>query len=509
MSTSLGLKFDKFIAVDSKSLHIAEKLGKLSTVLITKRNDHLVSPKWTAFNRGDDKQIAAYFGNASVLSFAKNYFTFQNRAGDFADRLHVYTWAHDKAQNPALIGGDTPQLDELKKINGKVQFTIDNTSKTIELNFTTKNSHTEIAAEFTTSLKKNNNNVAGFKDATVTWSSIYSAFVITAGASTKTISYAQSPTDGTDVSAQLGLLPADGARVVDAYVKVDTIVDVLEEISTRNDTYFFITFDFEVDTFDKDLMKIGEWVHQQKNQYCILYSSTKAELLKQPTYTNRLHGYNGLLIEYTPNLHTTNGKSAGLFSSVDFSKNRGNISYAYNQVDTFRNISVKEEDAYDTLTNPDKNRANGYVTVRRLTSGFTWYMPGNIMGTDTTHLNVYVANFVIMQLLQQGFASWLSNNKFPSISDSTALRLFSNSIMQQALAKALITPVDSLDVDEVQQLSSIFHNASDAEFNIVANGFYTEVGEFDAVNRCVNLKVAYVANVPIRKLCIKLHALRG
>lgn len=509
MSESLGLKFDKFITVDSKAISIVAKLGKLSTLLITKRNQYVTVPKWAKFSRGDDKQIVDMYGHASVLAFARNYFGFQNRASDFADTLHVYTWASDKEQLPALVGANTPPLDELKKVNGKISLTIDGTTKNIDVNLAGKNSHTEIATELQNAVRKNNNAVNGFKDATVAWSSIHNGFVVTAGAGTTFISYASTPTEGNDMSAKLGLSQGEGARLVEPYKKLDTLPHVLVEVSRRNDTYFFITFDFEVDTFDKDLLPIGEWVEASRGQYCVLYSTTQPSMLTQPTFTRKLHGFNGLVLEYTPNLRITNGKSAGIFSSTDYSKPRGNLSFIYNKIEAFRDVSIKDEDQYDTVTNPTKNRSNAYVTARRLTHGYTWYMPGNVMGGDTEHLNVYVSNFVITQYLQQGFAMWLTNNTFPSVSDSTAIQLYANSVMQQCLGIGLMTTVDSLDVDETQQLSATFRKVADATASLVSNGFYTEVGDFDAQQRCVNIKIAYIANVPIRKLCIKLHALRG
>lgn len=509
MQESLGLKFDKFISVDARSVQVSEKIGKLSTLLITKRHDSITTPKWAVYSREEQDTLPSVYGMASVYSFARNYFSFQNRVGDLPDKLHIYTWAQDKEQAPALVGGRTPSLDDLKKLNGKVSLTIGNVTKTIALNFTGKNSHTEIATEFATAIKKDNNSVDGFKDATVAWNSVHAAFVITAGAGSKSIHFVTTPSDGTDLSGSLGLSAGEGARIVEPYAKVETLAKVLQEVAKRNDTYFYVTFDAEFTNADADLLTAAQWVHDSRGQYCLIYCSSQVSLLTQSTYTHKYHNYNGLVLEYTPNLRLTNGKSAGIFSSVDYSKPRGNLSFAYNKIDVMQGISIKDEGEYDTLTNTAKNRANGYVTARRLTKGYTWYMPGNVMGTDTTHLNVYVGNFMISQLLQQGFATWLSNNSFPSTSDSTALRLFSNSVMQQALNIGLVAPVESLDPEEFQQLSAVFNTMQAAQQSLVANGFYTEIGSYDAAARCVNIIIAYMANVPIRKLCIKLHALRG
>lgn len=504
---SKGIKLDSLIKVESTPIEREGKLGKLSTLLITKRSDFVVVPKWVQIT--NYHEAVELFHHGSVSDFARNYFSTLNKSKDSPDVLHILTYAHDKAVPPTLIGGATPSLEQLKKINGKVKIRIDSTEKEITLNFANKNTHTEIATEFANALKLNNGAVNGFKDATATWSSIYNSFVIQAGTGASSISFVYS-SSGTDASLQTGLTADAGARIVEGYSKIDNLPALLKTISDRNDSYFFVTLDYELDNYPNDLTTIAEWVHNSNNNYCFIYSTTRTEITSQPTDTSRFHGYNGLVIDYLSNYRKQNGKTAGLCSSIDFSKTNGNINIAYSSVPEFQPYSIKEEAAYDIITNINKNRSNTYVTARRVTEGYTWYMQGNIMGTDTNYLNVYIASFVVKTKLQMDITGWLTHSKFPSANDSTALEMIMSNTMRELRSVNLISTIDKLDPSERAQIDSLsFHSLETVEKALYTDGFYVEYDSFDTAAQCLKVKIVYVANAPVRKVCIKLIPLRG
>lgn len=504
---SKGIKLDSFIKVESTPVQRAQKLGKLSTLLVTKRNDYIQVPKWVQVNNIYDTM--KLFQHTSVTDFAKNYFSALNKSKDSPEVLHILTYAVDKDVPPTIVGGNTPPLEDLKKINGKIKLRIDNTEKEITLNFSGKNNHTEIATEFTNAIKQNNNAVNGFKDAEVKWSTPYNAFILKAGAGTKKISFVYSGS-GTDVSALTGLSQDAGARIIDPYPKVDSLSLLLDSISKRNDNYFFVTFDFEVTNYPNDLLTLGEWVHNSKNDYCVIYSTTRAEVTNQPTDLSRFHKYNGLVIDYLSNYRLQNGKTAGLCSSIDYSKQNGNINIAYSSVPEFKDYSIKDEDTYDIITNINKNRANCFVTARRVTDGYTWYMQGNIMGPDTSYLNVYIGFFIIKTKLQMAITDWLTTVRFASATEAHSLELVMANTMREIRSINLISVVDDLDTNERNQIVSLrFSNLDAVERSLATDGFFIEYDSYDAQTQCINVKIVYVANAPVRKVCIKLIPLRG
>lgn len=504
---SKGIKYTNFVEVTHQSIKTPDKLGKLPTVLITKMADTLVTPEFTTITSA--QQAQEFYGQGSVYHFARNYFNFINRGGDSPDVLHIYTWAHQKAQNPAIIGTNTPTLEELKKINGKFDLTMDTTTKTITLNLTGKNSHTEIATELTNAIKQNNNAVNGFKDAEVKWSSVYNAFILTAGTGVKSIGYPRSPSDGTDVSNLLGLHEDAGARIITPYNKVDTLQQALDLLAERNDNYFIFTLDFEVTKFPDDLVPVGSWVHDQQGNYLVYYSSTQAKLTTQYNATEPLKKYNGLSIEYTPNLAKTNGKTCGIMSSIDYSKIDGNINIGYSSVPEFIETSIKDDRVYDYITNIHKNRSNTYVTARNITEGYTWFQPGNVMGPETTSINIYTGNFVIKSILEKELVTWLTYNKFPSTVDVGSLELYVISIMTSIRTINLITLLDVLRPEESIQIQNNFQNLAQVESNLKTDGFSVEIAGYDKQKKCVNIKLIYVINTPIRKICIQLLPFGG
>lgn len=504
---SKGIKLDSFIKIESTPIQRAPKLGKLATLLVTKQNDYSVVPEWVQVGNVQDTQ--KLFGNSTVTSFAKNYFSALNKSKDAPETLYILTYPDSKAVPPSIVGGTTPSLDELKKINGKIKIRMDAVEKEITLNFANKNTHTEIATEFTNAIKTNNNAVNGFKDATVKWSTPYNAFIVQAGSGIKNISFV-TPGTGTDISDATGLTEGAGARVVEGYNKVDNLDTLLDNITKRNDSYFFITFDFEFTNYPADLTTVGEWVHDSKNDYCVLYSTTRREVTTQPTDTSRFHNYNGLVIDYLGNYKYQNGKGAGLCSSIDYSKQNGNINIAYSSVPEFLPFSIKDEDTYDIITNINKNRSNCFVTARRVTEGYTWYMQGNVMGQDTSYLNVYIGFFVIKTKLQMYITDWLTTVRFASATDAHSLELVLNNAMRELRSINLISIIDSLDTSERNQINSMrFSNLNSVEKALTTDGFFIEYDSFDSKNQCINVKIVYVANAPVRKVCIKLIPLRG
>lgn len=504
---SKGIKYTNFVEISHQPVKTPDKLGKLPTVLITKMTDALTTPEFISITSANEAQ--RYFGQGSVYHFSRNYFTFINRGGDSPDVLYVYTWAHQKAQAPALIGNNTPSLEELKKINGKFNLTMDTTAKTIVVDLTTKNTHTDMATALTEAIKKGNEAVNGFKDAEVKWSSVYNAFILTAGSGVTRLFHASTPSDGTDVSQKLGLSEDTGARLIDPYQKVDTITQVLDNLAQRNDNYFILTFDYEVTQFPQDLVPIGTWVNDQGGNYLVNYVTTQSKMVTQYNATESLKKFNGLAIEYTPNLQATNGKSCGIMSSIDYSKINGNINIGYTQVPEFIEYSIKDESSYNNITQLPKNRGNTYVTARNITEGYTWYQPGNVMGHETSSINIYSGNFVIKSILEKELVTWLTYNKFPSTADIGSLELYVISIMTNVRGINLITLLDTLRPEEAIQIQNNFSNLGQVESNLKTDGFSVEITGYDKNKKCVNIKLIYVINTPIRKICIQLLPFGG
>lgn len=499
---NIAIKYDKIFEVTSKVVKRRPTVGKLSTLLITKYDDKFPTERWNKFTNYDE--VKRSFPLGAVRDFAKNYFNFISKTGEVADELHVMTW--DAADKPvALIGGKTPELTELKKLNGKVKFTFGTNSHDIDINLTGKNSHTEIATTIQTAIKTKNN-VDGFKDATVTWSTTSHSFIIKAGASVDTILYPSSPDSGTDISNKLGLTEGEGARIINPVKKLKDIEEVLETVARYNDTYYIVTLSYELDDIN-DLEKIGEWVCSSNFEYLFLYTTTKQEVIKQYNYLEKFHDYTGLMVEYFPSTKPA-GFSAGMISSMNLSKSNSNINLSFNDAKKFDEYAISDD---IELKNLLANKANSIAKFGRTAEPNVWYYDGTMFG-NIISTNVYVGHSYIKFSLQQAFANYFSSASFVGLYNKVTqnqIVSIGQSILQQATISNILPGSVELSEAEKIELTTAFGNKAAAAKQILESlGYFIYLDGIDEVKKCMNIKIAYIANMPAKKLCISAFVFR-
>lgn len=501
---SKALKYDLLFSIQSKIMKRQPSVGKLSTLLITKYDDKHPTADYDVYT--SFQEVVKHHPIGTVRDFAHNYFRISNKLGETADTLHIISWT--TADKPAvLIGGEAPDIELLKKVKGKFNLTINTTTKTIDIDLTGSASHTDMATKIQEAVKKNNNAADGFKDATCVWSTALRAFVLKSGAAGLSIMPLQTPSNGDDVSNKLGLSELEGARSIKKLSKIENIQNLLEKVSKVNGTYYVVTFDFEFDNIS-ELDTLGTWVSSSNFDYLVLYTTTKQEVLKQYNYLEKFHKYTGLMVEYFPNRKPC-GYTPALLSSLDFTKPDSNINIAYNEADMFNDLAITDEDEYNNLL---KNKANSFATFGRTTTPHVWYQDGTIFG-DISTANVYIGNSFIKFSLQQMFANFFNTATNVSSADNrshmTLLGLV-DIVMGNAKAAGLIPLNIKLTDDEKMQLNTIFgRNAKSAIETCEQNSYYAILENIDLKQRCANIKIAYIANIPLQKICVNNFIIRG
>lgn len=499
-----ALKYDLLFSIKSRILKRQPSVGKLSTLLITKYDDKHPTPDYEVYTSLAEVKRDHPMG--TVRDFASNYFTYISKLGQSPDTLHIVTWTKTD-KTAALIGGEAPSIDDLKKVKGKFNLTINTTTKTIELDLTSANSHTDIANKIQEAIKKNNTAVEGFKDATCSWNSSISAFIIKTGANGANIMPIQTPNDGTDISNRLGLSEGEGARGLPKQSKIEKLEQLLDKISKVNGTYYIITFDFEFDDIN-ELSILGDFVDKSNFDYMALYTTTKSEVIRQYNYLTKFHKYTGLMVEYFPDRRPA-GFSAALLSSIDFTKPNSNINIAYNDGSRYEHLAITDEHEYNNLL---KNKANSFAKFGRTSVPHTWYQDGTMFGNIST-ANVYIGNSFVKFSLQQAFANFMSSQNFVGLSDTTAhqsIMALVDSIMIDARTAGILPLSVELSRDENTQLVSIFGDLGAAAIkSCEQTGYFANLDSIDLDKRCANIKIAYIANTPLQKVCISNFIIRG
>lgn len=500
---NVAIKYDKVFNVSSKVIKKQPSVGKLTTLLIRKHDSKLPHSRWEKYSSYEEVQ--KHFPPGSTNNFAKNYFQFKSKTGETTDLLHVMTWDTNDVK-PSLVGGKTPDLAELKKLNGKAKFTINKVSHDLQIDLSNKNSHTEIATVIETALKTKNN-VNGFKDASVTWSTVTQSFIVTAGANSESIFYVSSPDDGTDISSKLGLSEAEGARITEPLPKLKDLSEVLNTLSKYNDTYYVVTLDYEL-TNISELDTIGDWVKRSDFDYLFLYTTTDSKVLTQYNYLEKYHKYTGLMVEYFPTLAPA-GFTAGMLSSMNLNKQNANINLAFNDASYFKDLAITDD---SQLENLKKNKVNSIYKFGRTAEPHTWYYDGVMFG-EVASPNVYLGHSFIKFNMQQMCANFFSSNTFIGLYDDVkhrSLMILLNTVFEKAKSTGLITGVNKLTDQEKVDVDTIFKDKSNSAIQgLETQGYYLTLDGVDEKTNCLNVTLAYMANFPTNRLCINAFIFRA
>lgn len=500
--SSQGIRYDRIFSVKSKALPKDPKLGKFSTLVITKYSADIPHSQFTTYSSLADVR-KHYPSSTSVARFATNYFGAVNKYNSTPDVLHVMSWT-SADQKPALVGGDTPLLFMLKKVNGKFRLSIDDKDENITIDLTQCADLNAMATALQTAIRSSNKQE--YKQVTVSWNNTTGSFLIKLGNNGMNIAPLGTPSDGEDVSNKLGLSEGEGARVAEFNKGLKTINDVLSAIQQQNGPYYVVSFDFQFTTM-VDFETCAQWCHESKGDYLIVYHTTDNKTVTQYNFLEKYHKYDGVVVDYYPTMHPI-GYTAGMISCLDFTKARGNANLAFVEATNWRHLAITDEAMYNNI---EKNRANSFVHFNRMTKGHTWYMNGSIFGNFTTSANVYIGNSYIKFLLQHTYANLFNNAIFIGSSKKDDLQqvyAVTNGIFQSAMQANIIPNNLTLTNEEKDKVRTYFgQSAENAIFSLQSDGYYFELGELDS-NSCLPISVIYVANLPLHRICINSFVLR-
>ena len=344
--------------------------------------------------------VAEAFALDNVLSISTN-------AGDFSAEGMDTNKATFNKETKTIMGvaqGNTTltiksKFGEASEVSKQVNITIAETTLAVTA---------QVAQSRSAKSAVLNPALPNFTQATCIFDTIKQGFRISSGESgVVSIGYASEPTTLTDISGLLSLTQDKGAVIYEGRDTIGSFDNVLSEINTNNGAYFVIAFDWEL--CEAESQMLGEFVNSSNNRFLGIINNTNATLTTQEGASDRLKGYNGIILDYFKDLEAVNGFSAGLISAIDFSQTNGNTNLAFNDATRYANQAIQTQAELNTL---ESNLANSILEFSQIGQSQAWYGMGNIMGTLTNSANVYIGNAYLCFQLQLQFANMFNSQSF-------------------------------------------------------------------------------------------------
>ena len=451
----------------------------------------------------DPFNLTCNVGQAFALD---NVLSISTNAGDFSAEGIDTNKATFNKQTKTITGvaqGSTTltikaKFGEASEVSKQVNITIAETTLAVTAQIAQSRSAREAGT---------NPALPNFTQATCIFDTIKQGFRISSGESgVVSISYASAPATLTDISNLLSLTQDKGAVVYEGRDTIGSFDNVLSEINLENGAYFVLAFDWELS--EAESQTLGEFVNSSNNRFLGIINSTNSTLTTQEGASDRLKGYNGIILDYFKDLRAVNGFSAGLISAIDFSQTNGNANLAFNDATRYANQAIQTQAELNTL---ESNLANSILEFSQIGQSRAWYGMGNIMGTLTNSANVYIGNAYLCFQLQLQFANMFNAQSFIGLrgkNNEGILTSYIESVFQGCVNNGIIIQGAELTTTEKQKLISVFGDKGESAVSQCSRGgYFYQIGTADLVNQTLPISIAYVANKAVKRIVITNYVL--
>lgn len=405
MTTGLvanNVSTSKFVNIIPQLISETGSGFELNGLLLTK---NIKLPIKEAFRFTTATQVKNYFGStSSEYAFAVNYFTANTGKTKIPPALLIANFL--LTVQAGWIRGAllTSTITEIKAItNGSLNITIGGVALTITgLNFSTANSFSDVATILQTAIRAQEDvsvtEPTAINNCTVTYSSDFNAFLITAGVtdSTGTVNFAIVSTTGTDIGTLFNLTEAKGAIKSDVQSSVITINEFMDNIvlKTQNWISFCKNWAFE----SSEDLQFAQWNSNKGIRYTyveydnlavdINANSTAdfASVLKASDISGTICNYGDITIA---------AFVMGMIAAINYEVTDGRITLAYKQQDGLT-VTCSNDDDYDALT---QKGYNCYVRDGSANNTFFGYQKGTITG-DYSFADAYINHVWLNDRLQ-------------------------------------------------------------------------------------------------------------
>lgn len=366
--------------------------------------------------------VGDYFGTGSTeYKLAGNYFLADSNSSRKPKTLWFYRFA-ESAVGAFLRGVEVGSLASLKEItNGAFKITVNGTAITCSsLNFSSATNYSDVASAIQTKL------ASGLASTTCTWDSQSKSFVITSPTTgdTSTITYAEAPASGTDVSGVLGLT----SGVLSQGSSAKTLTECMEDCVNSNANFWsFMPIWEETAT---EAIQLADWCNSKgiRFLYVMVDKSEDGTVANNPACLGQqVKDYIGICPDYNTKEH--GAMTMGIGAAVDVAQFEGRKTWAYKAQNGLA-YTVNDETKAVNLLGNGYNFYGNYATA---SEEFKLFQNGQCSG-DAKWLDTYYGQVYIKTGLQNDWLYILMNSNTVPYNESgyTRLRAGANNTIESA-----------------------------------------------------------------------------
>lgn len=374
----------KYVAITSAIANTSAASNKELIPRVLTTNPLFAANTVYEFTSSADVSAVAGANSADAL-FASEYFGWVSKKATQPKKLSFMRYSFE-ALAPFIYSTQTlTPLATLQAISdGAMTINLGGTSYNLSnVNFSSAESYSDIASTLQTAIQANSGGGTLYTAATVEYQASNNSFILTGGETGENeISYATSPSTGTDISSLIGWSQAT-APIVSNGTAAQTATEVLNttaQLSTN-----FLTFGFlsPTDAYN-NLELCGAWVSEQNNQYRFCFDLGASNYSEGIATAAK---YDGMTAHYNINYGVTTINPAWIMTAIlpattDYDAVNGVKNYMFQEFPQ-QAIAVGNNDGtlYQTLDNLCINY-NGQTQKAGKTLAF--FQNGfNAEGTDT------------------------------------------------------------------------------------------------------------------------------
>lgn len=457
--------------------------------LLLAQNNNIPLSAWV-LEFPDADSVGEYFGTtADEYKYATVYF--RGYTNSFKKPANLLIAAAPTSARAAWLRSAkyTGTLADLQTItDGAFTISVDGaTAATVSgVDFSTATSFSDVATKIQTAMQ------TGFAGTTCIYSSQLAAFIITSSTSgsSSAITFAESPSSGTDLATTLSLTAATGAVISQgtAALSMGAILDEVKE-HTQN----WVTFSTIWQPQNTDMLAAAKWANDQGIEYLYLPWSNESALTTQGSTTSiadliedaqysATAGVYAYVNGATNNAYDLAAFVSGAIASIDWNRTQGTITLAFKQQS---GLAANVENATDAqvLINKKWNFYGNYATRN---DNFIWFYPARMFG-DYNFIDPYINAIWLDNAIQVAMMAGLENySRIPyTPAGYEKIRASIIDVVIRAKKNGVIDTGVALSEAQKAQLTSEY-GSSDIVDELNANGYCLQVEDTGAnvrVNR--------------------------
>lgn len=375
---------------------------ELNGVLVTADTSIPVDNRVLQFTSPEDN--AAYFGSASALADAgTRYFLGYNNSFKKPATLYVARWVKDDAA-PYLRGGAVAAtVGDFRQVTaGMLSLTLGGyTAIVSDLDFSGVNSYSDAALILQTAIRAVPAGGDSWANATVTYTSLFKAFVVTGGQVGSGFTIEPATGDTAELmmlTETAGAVTSKGADAESLAACMDAVVSV-----TQN----WVSFATDFPATEEEELELAGWSNGKGTRYLYVMWDMGANLLTPFGTANIGSKLQELEMSAVAGVYGKLQHAAfilGMIASIDYTRVQGAITMAFKGQDGLE-ITVTDEETANALDQKGFNWYGDYATAN---DQFRFFYPGAIFGRYL-FIDTYVNAVWLNNALQLALVSLFQN----------------------------------------------------------------------------------------------------